>query len=275
MINEADLSRQFCEKHPAEAAAVLTRLLAETAAAFLSGLAPLRAAGLLQHMLPAQAAAILLHLSGEHIAAILYRLNLTEAAGLLRPLNREQRAALLAALPADLTARLTRLVGFPAGTVGSLLATAPLTLLDDWSVKHSLREFKRIAATTVCDLPVVDSHQRLGGAVSLHRLLRERDDLRVGTLIDNTLPALPADAALTSVAQHPLWDRSTAAPVVDLNNRLLGVLHHAKLREYLTGHQGPQGFKTLTPMMALAEVYWTASSALVAILGERFNSSRK
>jgi len=42
---------------------------------------------------------------------LLYRLNLTAAAGLLRPLNREQRAALLAALPADLTARLTRLVG--------------------------------------------------------------------------------------------------------------------------------------------------------------------
>ena len=63
--------------------------------------------------------------------------------------------------------------------------------------------------------------------------------------------------------------------MVDLNNRLLGVLHHAKLREYLTSHQGPQGLKTLTPMMALAEVYWTASSALVAILGERFNSSRK
>src|SRR3569623_235893 len=149
---------------------------------------------------------------------LLYRLNLTAAAGLLRPLNREQRAALLAALPADLTARLTRLVGFPAGTVGSLLAPAPLAL---------------------------------------------RDDLRVGTLIDNTLPALPADAALTSVAQHPLWDRSTAAPVVDLNDRLLGVLHHAKLREYLTGHQGQQGFKTLTPIMALPEVYWTASSDFV------------
>src|SRR3569833_711985 len=100
MINEADLSRQFCEKHPAEAAAVLTRLPAETAAAFLSGLAPLRAAGLLQLMLPAQAAAILLLLSGYHIAAILYRLNLTDATSLLRPHKHKLRAALLAALPA-------------------------------------------------------------------------------------------------------------------------------------------------------------------------------
>lgn len=268
MINEAALSRQFCERHPAEAAAVLMHVAPEAAAAFLTALAPAHAARLLQHLLPAQGAAILSQLPAELLPAILARLDLTEAAGLLRPLTAARREALMAALPAPQRERLARAVGFPPDTVGSLLTAPPLALLEEWTVKFSLREYKRVVQTPVTELPVVDQQQRLVGTVSLHRLLTERDDLRVGTLADDTLPALPADAALGAVAQHPVWDRSTAAPVIDLDGKLLGVLHHGKLHEYLAGRQ-PQGLAALTPFIALAEVYWTASSALVAMLGER------
>lgn len=268
MINEAALSRQFCERHPAEAAAVLMRLAPEAAAAFLTTLAPADATRLLQHLLPAQGAAILSQLPPELLPAILVRLDLTEAAGLLRPLTAARREALMAALPAPQRERLARAVGFPPDTVGSLLTAPPLALLEEWTVKFSLREYKRLVQTPVTELPVVDQQQRLAGTVSLHRLLTERDDLRIGTLVDGTLPVLPADAPLGSLAQHPVWDRSIAAPVIDLDRKLLGVLHHAALRKYLAGRQ-PQGLKALTPLIALAEVYWTASSALVAMLGER------
>lgn len=274
MIDEAALSRQFCERHPVEAAAVLMHVAPEAAAAFLRDIVPAHAAVLLQHMLPSQAATVLARLPPDFVAALFAQLNLTEATGLLRPLGVQQRTALLAALPDELKTRLARAVGFPADTVGSLLATPPLILAETWTVKASLREYKRIAPTTVADLPVVDQHHTLTGTVSLHRLFTARDDLRVATLVDNTLPGLPAEAPLSSVTQHPIWDRSTAAPVIDPDRQLLGVLHHAKLREYLAGHQA-QGLKALTPMMALAEVYWAASAALVAVLGERFDSTRK
>lgn len=275
MINEAELSRQFCEKHPAEAASVLARLAPETAAAFLSGLPPADSAMLLQYMLPRHAAPILARLAPEPLVAVLSHLNLTEAVGMLRPLDAEQREALFVMLPRPLHMRLTRLIGFPADTVGSLLATPPLILPEEWSVKFSVREFRRIPPTPVTDLPVVDQQQRLLGTVSLHRLLSQRDDLRVGTLADASLPALPAEAPLESVAHHPFWDRSTAVPVVDPDQKLLGVLHRASLREYLAGRQGPPGLKGVTPVMALAEAYWTSFSALIAMVSERFPPPRK
>lgn len=276
MINETELSRQYCDRHPAEAAAVLMRIAPQAAADFLTTLPPLRAATLLQYMLPGRAADILLRFDADPLITLLTRINLTEATGMLRPLGVEQRTALLDRLPAPLHARLARAVGFPPGTVGNLLATPPLTLLDDWTVKYSLREFRSIPPTTVAELPVVDQHHVLLGTVSLHRLLTQREDLRVGYIVDTSLPPLPAEAPLASVAQHPLWSRTTAAACVDHDNKLLGVLHHARLREYLSGHTTHQGLNNaLTPMMALAEVYWTGFSALVAILGERFHSTRK
>lgn len=276
MINETELSRQFCVRHPAEAAAVLMRVAPDAAAAFVVTLPPPRAAALLQYMLPLRAAEILLRLEAEPLSALLSRINLTEAAGMLRPLGAEQRRSLLDRLPASLHARLARVVGYPHGTVGSLLATPPLTLLDDWTVKFSLRELRAIPPAAIAELPVVEQHHVYLGTVSLHRLLSQRDDLRVGHLVDASSPPLPAEAPLVSVAQHPLWDRTTAAPVVDHDNKLLGVLHHARLREHLSGHAGQQGLNSaLTPMMALAEVYWTGFSALVALLGERFHSPRK
>src|SRR3569833_3188853 len=220
MINETELSRQYCDHHPAEAAAALMRIAPQAAADFLTTLPPLRAAD------------ILLCLDADPMITLLTRISLTEATGLLRPLNVEQRTALLDRLPAPLHARLARVAGFPPGTVGNLLATPPLTLLDDWTVKYSLREFRSIPPTTVAELPVVDQHHVLLGTVSLHRLLTQREDLHVGYLVDTSLPPLPAEAPLASVAQHPLWGRTTAATVVDHDNKLLGVLHHARLLEY-------------------------------------------
>src|SRR3569833_2789267 len=186
MINETELSRQYCDHHPAEAAAVLMRIAPQAAADFLTTLPPLRAAALLQYMLPGRAADILLCLDADPL--------------------------------------------------GNLLATPPLTLLHDWTVKYSLREFRSIPPTTVAELPVVDQHHVLLGTVSLHRLLTQREDLHVGYLVDTSLPPLPAEAPLASVAQHPLWGRTTAATVVEHDNKLLGVLHHARLLEYLSSH---------------------------------------
>lgn len=275
MNHAAELSLLFCEQHPADAAAVLMHLPAEAVAPFIMELSAARAAALLQHMLPERAARIIPLLEKNHAAAIFSQLKLTEAAGVIRPLDAAQREALFAALPAKLTAQLSRVIQFPAGSVGSLLSTPPLSLRDEWTVKHSLREFKQLAPTAVTDLPVVDHDHYFLGTLALHRLLTERDELRVGTLVYGADSALPAETPLISIIHHPLWDRSIAAPVVDIDNKLLGLLQRGALRQYLAEHSELQRPDLLAPVMALAEVYWSASSSLVAALGERFNQDRK
>lgn len=275
MNSDAALSQLFCEQHPADAAAVLMRLPAAGVAAFLMNLPAPGAAALLQNMLPERAARIIPLLEPQHAAAIFSQLKLTETAGLLRPLATAQRDALFAALPAKLTAQLSRVIRFPAGTVGSLLSTPLLSLRDDWTVRYGLREFKQLPANTLTDLPVVDQDQYFLGTVSLHGLLTGHDELRVSALINESTPALPAEAPLASIVHHPMWDRSTAAPVVDLHNKLLGVLQRATLRQHLTNPSHAPRSDLLAPVLALAEVYWSASSSLVAVLGERFNQPRK
>src|SRR3569833_3317213 len=125
MINETELSRQYCDHHPAEAAAVLMRIAPQAAADFLTTLPPLRAAALLQYMLPGRAADILLCLDADPLITLLTRINLTAATGMLRPLNVEQRTAFLDLLPAPLHARLARVVGGPPGAGGGRRAAPP------------------------------------------------------------------------------------------------------------------------------------------------------
>ena len=275
MSNDLALSHRFCEKHPSDAASILVRLPPEYVAGFLSSLSPIQGINLIQHMPTAYVTQLLTYLEQDFSARLLSQADFSTAARLLRPFNAQQREQFMARMDAAQTAQLSRMLNYAPGSVGNLVEIPALTALGDWTAKHARRELKKIRRRSLFDFPVVDDDHRFLGLVTVHALLIAADNNRLEDLCTGKDLALPADATIASVINHPLWTKNLSLPVVDRGGILLGVLYHAVLKAHISGSSNARGQDVLAPVMALAELYWAASSSIVETIGRKKTSQPK
>lgn len=274
MSNDLALSHLFCDSHPSDAASILVRLPPEYVSGFLSSLSPAQAINLIRHMPTAYATQLLSYVDDDYSARLLAEADLSTATRLLRPLAAPRREQLTARMDAAQTAQLTRILNYPSGTVGNLVEIPALTALADWTVKHALQELKKIRRLSLFDFPVVDDEHHFLGTVTVHALLAAQDNRRLDTLCEAKELALNAYASTASVSNLPAWVKNLSLPVVDNAGILLGLLHHAVLSNLTPGSPVARGQDALAPIMAIAELYWAASSSVIATIGKK-TSQRK
>jgi len=269
MSNDLDLSHRFCEKHPSDAASILVRLPTEYVAGFMNSLSPAQGINLIQHMPTAYATQLLTCFEQDFSARLLSQADFSTAARLLRPFNAQQREPFMARMDAAQIAQLSRMLNYAPGSVGNLVEIPALTALGDWNVRHARRELKRIRHRPLFDFPVVDDEHRFLGLVTVHALLIAADNSRLEDLCTGGELALPAYATTASVINHTSWTRNLSLPVVDRGGILLGVLYHAVLKAHVQGPSHGRGQDTMAPVMALAELYWAASSSIIETIARK------
>ncbi|MEJ2564950.1 MAG: CBS domain-containing protein [Gammaproteobacteria bacterium] len=275
MSNDLALSLLFCENHPSDAASLLVRLPPEYVAAFLRSLSPVQCINLIQHMPTAYTTQLLTYFEKDFSARLLCEANFSTATRLLRPFNAQQRVELMACMDAAQSAQLRRMLNFSPGSVGNLVEIPTLTALGDWTVKHAQRELKKIRRHSLFDFPVVDDEHRFLGLVTIHALLIAAENSRLDELCTGKDLALPAYATVASVLNHPLWERRLSLPVVDRGGILMGVLYHTGLKAHVPTLPGAHAQDVLAPVMALAELYWAASSSIIDTIGRKKPSRPK
>ena len=156
---------------------------------------------------------------------------------LLEDLDPDDRAGLLDELPAGVAQRLlqglskaerdmtTTLLGYPARSAGRVMSpevvAVPVRLTVGEALEHVRR--KGASAETIYALPVVGDGLCVVGVVSLRRLFVTDDEVPVADVMSEPV-VVPAtddqEAAARTVRDHG----ALAVPVVDDENRLLGVL---------------------------------------------------
>ena len=107
----------------------------------------------------------------------------------------------------------------------------PVILPPDATVAEALAHVRRqeiptslAAQVYVCRPPMETPTGRLLGLVHIQRLLREPPSELVAGLLDKETTYLRDDATIQEVAAHVAYYNLTAAPVVDDEGRLLGVV---------------------------------------------------
>jgi Mg/Co/Ni transporter MgtE len=275
MSNDLALSHLFCEKHPSDAASVLVRLPPEYVAGFLSSLPPVQGINLIQHMPTPYATQLLTYFENDFSARLLAHADFSTAARLLRPFNLQQREPLMVRMDTAHTAQLSRMLNHTPGSIGHLVEIPPLTALGDWTSKHAQRELKKIRRRSLFNVPVVDDEHRFLGLVTVHALLVAGDNDRLADLCADREHALPAYATVASVINHPLWMKNLSLPVVDHGGILLGILYHTVLTSQIPGTPSARSQDALAPVMALAELYWAASSSIIEAFGKKKASQHK
>lgn len=216
---------------PADAAGVLRDLPPERQLAVVAALTNERLAHVLEEMPDEDQVALLGLLDAERAADILEEMSADDAADLIAGLPEDTATNLLALMEPDEAEDVMRLMEYDDTTAGGMMTPEPVIMPPDATVAEALAQVRSedlvtslAAQVYICRPPLETPTGRLLGLVHIQRMLRERPSELVAGMLDKETTYLHDDATISEVAAHVAHYNLTAAPVVDDQGRLLGVV---------------------------------------------------
>jgi magnesium transporter len=169
---------------------------------------------------------ILEELEPETVAEGVRELESDDAVELLEGLDEEDQEEILEKLPQSERVALERRLLYPENSAGRRMQTEFIAVPPDWTVGQAI-DYMRDTP----DLPerfyeiyAVDSAQHWQGAISLDALLRARRPVPLADLIDEDRRRVSVMDDQEEVARLFGKYNLVAAPVIDTENRLVGVI---------------------------------------------------
>jgi magnesium transporter len=263
---ESAAVREFLEDHhpgqiaelvedlePPEGDALLALLEPRVRAEVLSYLEPEAQTRIVEAMAPSDAAALLHLMSHDERADLVNRLEDDVAEEILRRLAHAEREDI------------RRLASYEPATAGAVMTTDYATLSPTDTVREAMVLLRRQAPDreTIYYSYVVDEHRKLLGFVSLKNLLLARPRARVDEIMKRDLIVARLDEDQESVAKKISEYDLIAIPVVDDEDRLVGIVTYDDAADILQQEQAEDlsRFAGVSPdPEADAEPYWQNST---------------
>ncbi len=169
---------------------------------------------------------ILEELPAETVAEGVRDLDTDDAVAILEDLPKDEQTEILEQLPATERVALARGLDYPENSAGRRMQDEFIAVGPNWTVGQTIdymRETPNLP-DRFWELYVVDADRRLKGTVALDRLLRTKRPVPIAELIDEELRPVQVADDQEEVAR--LFERYdlVSAPVVDENQRLVGVI---------------------------------------------------
>lgn len=264
MAETERLTLAYIEAHPGDAARVLERLPTAQATALFAALPARVLAPALGAMLPIAAGRILAELADAQTVALLSALGTQPALSVLRHVPEGRRTQLVAELPTMTAVASRLLLGYPDDSVGAWTDPEVVALPDDAAVEDALLRVRAMSGSRVEEIYTVGMGERLLGSIELATLLRAPPHAALETIARKPPAVLPAASPLAGAATHRGWQHSAGLPVVEANERLIGVLRRATLLRALARNRSlTTQSETLDVLGVIANGYWQAIAALV------------
>ncbi|MGB5539599.1 MAG: magnesium transporter [Gammaproteobacteria bacterium] len=222
------LTDAFIEKFPQEATEALETAPADEIVQLLHSLPPDRGAQILGRISTALATSVLKKLQPDQARRNLAVMDPVGAALLLGSLDPESRELQLDQLDAGLARELRDLMSYPQASAGRLMQPRPPSIPAHLTVKQALRRLRRLPARDTAVLVVTDDSGRLLGLVDLADVVHADPGARLETLVQITTPVrvnalTPREEIIDLFSRY----RLRLLPVVDIENRLLGIIHQS------------------------------------------------
>ncbi|MBX3464760.1 MAG: magnesium transporter [Planctomycetes bacterium] len=187
------------------------------------------------------AAALLREAEAELFVEIARELEPQHAAAIFMHLPKEARERFLQHLPERLKRDVQQQLTFPEDSVGRMMSTQFLALRQDMTVREAV---ERIRATAQKRFPasyvyVVDDEDHLVGVMNMRDLMLAAPEQRLATVMRAEVFSLPCFTECKQAAAELSKRRYFAAPVVDAEQHMLGIIKAEQLlhgmQEDLTG----------------------------------------
>lgn len=223
------LNRRFLLDHPAEAAQAMERMAPEEAAATLAGHPLPVLLSVWPYLLGDVAERAFAHLPDKLQRGLLAELDPSPAASLLSRMTPEGRERCLGLLAPALRQEIEALLRYPPGMAGQLMDPRAPAFRRGLTVAEAEARLRSQKVRALRELYLVDEGGRLDGRVELQDLAvadpREPLDGIAKPLLAAVQELTPREEVVEKLERHKL----TSLPVVDVNGKLLGVIHHEGL----------------------------------------------
>jgi magnesium transporter len=264
MAEAGHLTLAFLDAHPEEAARVVEALAPEQTAALFATISAHLGGPVLAAMLPPAAARVLARLDEPTTLALLSAAGSQAAVGILRHTPEPQRSHLLASLPPVTGAATQLLLGFPEDAVGAWTDADVVALAPNIEAGAALVTVRSSEVPEIEAVYVVDVAHRLRGVLALAVLLRAPASTPIGQLAQPPAATLAPMMPIAAAASLGHWQRAAALPVVDHEQRLLGVLRRSglTLATQTRARSGSERAGAASVAGVLAGSYWAVVAGL-------------
>ena len=224
----AALAGDYLRRYPGEVAALL-EAQPDAAAAVFEREPPASAAPVFAAVTPAAAAHMLAELSDARAAELLRALDPAQAAALCARLAEDEQRRILDRLPDAEAHELRELMAYPADTAAGLMTTRVETFRPEVTAGDVLARLRAARVDGVTDVALVDADGRLAGMVSIAALAAAEPGTAAAQLVRGAHVAVRAITPREEVVEMMTRTGVGTLPVVDADDRLLGVVRHERL----------------------------------------------
>ncbi len=208
---------------PADQADLFSELDEDQQVALLPEMDPADSADILEFLEDGEAADLVAELTTDEAVRIVKEMEPDEAADLLGEMEPEQVEEMLAGM--DDASEVRPLLLHPDESAGGLMTSAFLALRRRTTAAEAIAALRRWKPQAdISQIFVVDLQQHLAGVVDLRQIIVAEPDTTMIEIMDPEVIAVPVGTDQEEVARIMSRYDLTVLPVVDTENRLLGVI---------------------------------------------------
>jgi CBS domain-containing protein len=176
---------------------------------------------------PEKASRLLNDMPDTEVAALLGRMRADDAADAIADLRQSRRRRVLDLMPAPQRTKVITLMGFNPASAGGLMNVDFVSCAATATAGEALEiiaHARTVQPEALLKLHIVDDDKQLTGVVSVITLLQAEVGESVAALMDSDPVRVTADADLTDLALLMADYNLYAIPIVDNDDRVLGVV---------------------------------------------------
>jgi CBS domain-containing protein len=212
--------------HPADLAEIISEVSQKERTAIFGSLDVDTAAEALHELEPRVQADIIDDMSKERASDILERMPPDEAADVLGDLPEAKAQELINLMEKEEAEDVQELMEHEEDTAGGLMTTEYLAFPPDMTVEEAIKELRLEApdVETIYYLYIVDHQEHINGVLSLKHLILASPQTLLSDIMKTPVKTLPLDAEKKDVAEFISKYNLLAAPVVDENLVMRGIV---------------------------------------------------
>ena len=227
------VSEMLSELRSADIAEIIEEILEEdddlpVAVGLLERLPLERRANVLGYLPGEEQVEITSTMSDETLLSVLEEMGSDERADLFNLLDEDRREGLLRRMARQEREDLKRLASYEEGTAGAIMTSDYVAIPTGMTVSQAMMRVRQTApdAETVYQLYIIDAEGRLAGTLSLRQLMVARPGAKVDDIMIKDVISMAVDEEQEEVARVVARYDLLALPVLDADERLVGIVTH-------------------------------------------------
>lgn len=251
------LAQSYLEHDPLAAAHCIETMDEQEALIILKALPPGLATEVFAHLEVNIASSLLGLLPSELFNEIVPRLESHKAATIIIGIEPEVRAKLIDRLPGKSRAEIRELLVYPEFSAGRFMSTDALALRHQMKVSEAIQRIRNLAVkkTPYSYTYVIDDEGRLMGVVTMRDLILATPETLIKDFMKTDVFTVNAFADIEDVVAEMSKRKFFAAPVVDIEGKLLGIVK----ANQLIGHVQQEATEDLLKMFGAGSTERTFS----------------